>query len=67
MSAAASFIVGTPCARPTSIHSARPIWPRGSAKFRKNIMAVRSLIAASSSSRVSTQTIFAPTSSIWAW
>ena len=67
MSAAASFRVGTSCAFAMSIHSARPISPRGSAKFRKNIMAVRSLIAASTSSRVSTQTIFAPTSSSWAW
>ena len=62
----ALVIVGTPFALATSIHSSRLISPFGSALLRKNIMAVFSLIAFSSSALVSTHTVFVPASRICA-
>ena len=65
-SAAASRNVTTPRSLPTLSHSSRLMEPSGPNRLRKNIIAVRGLIARSSSWRVSTQITFAPVWAIWA-
>ena len=59
-SAAASLKETTPRSRATRTHSSLLIRPFGSAQLRKNIIAVRSPMARSSSSRVSTVTTLRP-------
>ena len=59
-SAAASINVGTLCFLAIATNSSWWIFPWGSAELRKNIIAVRSLIAFSSSSRVWTSISVTP-------